>query len=155
MVGTGDPGPWGFTVNEISNIAGSGGGFVVIVASGNYQTRELRYFDGAHSTVLQSTDTTLFDGFGFNYYWENECTLAANGEPHCMAATQDGGAGIFAHLRDGRDVVVARSRDRLPTGEWLVTPLSVSSGLSGDVYFTADVFKDGVEYLALFQAVRQ
>jgi hypothetical protein len=155
VIGTGDPGPWGFTVNEISNIAGAGAGFVIVVASGNYQTRELRYYDGTQMTVIQSTDTTLFDGFGFSYYWSNECTLAANGEPHCMAATQDGGSGVFAHRTDGRDVVVARTRDRLPTGESLITPLSVSSGLAGDVYFTADVFKDGVEYLALYQAVRQ
>ena len=155
VIGTGDPGPWGFTVNEISNISGAGGGFVIIVASGSYQTRELRYYDGAQMTVIQSTDTTLFDGFGFNYYWYNECTLAANAEPHCMAATQDGGSGVFAHRTDGRDVVVARTRDHLPGGEWLIMPLSVSSGLSGDVYFTADVFKDGVESLALYQAVRQ
>jgi hypothetical protein len=155
VVGTGDPGPWGYTVNEISNIAGSGGGFVIMLALGNYQTRQLRYYDGTASTVIQSTDTTLFDGFGFYYYLSNECTLAANGEPHCMAATQDGGVGIFAHRADGRDVVVARTRDRLPTGESLLVPLSVSSGLTGDVYFTADVFKDGVEYLALYQAVRQ
>ena len=42
-----------------------------------------------------------------------------------------------------------------PLGEWLIVPLSVSSGLSVDVYSTAGVFKDGVEYLALYQAVRQ
>ena len=155
VIGTGDPGPWGFTVNEISNIAGAGAGFAIIVASGNYQTRELRYYDGGQMTMIQSTDTTLFDGFGFNYYLSNECTLAANREPHCMAATQDGGSGVFAHRTDGRDVVVARTRDHLPGGEWLIVPLSVSSELSGDLYFTADVFKDGVEYLALYQAVRQ
>jgi hypothetical protein len=155
VVGTGDPGPWGFTVNEISNIAGSGNGFLIVVAAGNYQTRELRYFDGTHSTVIQSTDTTVFDGIGFNYFWTNECNLAGNGESHCMAATQDGGTGVFAHRSDGRDVVVARSRDRLPTGEWLIMPLSVSSDLAGDVYFTADVLKDGIEYLALYQAIRE
>lgn len=155
VIGTGDPGPWGFTANEISNIAGSGNGFVILLAFGNYQTRELRYFDGMHSTVIQSTDATVFDGFGLSYYWMNECNLAANGESHCMAATQDGGSGVFAHRAGGRDVVVARSRDRLPTEEWLIMPLSVSSDSSGDVYFTADVFKDGVEYLALYQAVRE
>ena len=125
VIGTGDSAS-GLVVNELSNIAGAGGGFLIVTASSSYATRELRSFDGAKLTVVQSTDTTAFDGFGFYYYWSNECTVAANGDAHCMAATQDGGVGIFAH-RQGRDVVVARSRDRLPGGEWMIAPLSLSS----------------------------
>jgi len=155
MVGTGDPGPSGLTINEISNIAGSGRGFLILTASGNYANRELRYFDGSKMTVLQSTDNTLFDGFGFNYYWSNECTLAANSDAHCMAATQDSATGVFAHRQNGSDVVVARSRDRFPNGEWMLLPLSVSSSASGAVYFTALMYKDGNQFLALYQATPQ
>jgi hypothetical protein len=155
VIGIGDRAPSGLTINEISNIAGSGHGFVILTASGNYANRELRTYDGAKLTVVQSTDTTLFDGFGFNYYWQNECTLAASADVHCMAATQDGGTGVFAHRQTGSDVVVVRSRDRLPNGEWMILPLSVSSSASGAVYFTAFVYKDGNEFMALYQAIPQ
>jgi hypothetical protein len=155
VIGTGDPGPDGFTVNEISNIAGSGSGFLIVLASGNYSNRELRAYDGVKLTVVQSTDTTLFDGVGVNYYWANECTLAANGDAHCMAATQDNATGVFAHRQNGNDVVVARSRDRMPNGEWMILPLSVSSSSTGSVYFTALMYKGGNEYLALYEATPQ
>jgi hypothetical protein len=51
--------------------------------------------------------------------------------------------------------VVARSRDQLPSGDWLIFPLTVSSGPAGEVWFTAYVWNDGVESLALFQATPQ
>ncbi len=154
VIGLGDVGPNSYTLNEVSNIAGAGSGFILVLAFGSYQTRELRYFDGVQMKVLQSTDTALFDGTGLSYYWTNECTLAANGDAHCMAQTQDGGTGVYAH-RGARDVIVARSRDQLPGGEWLLMPLSVSSSMNGEVYFTADVFLNGVEALALYEAVPQ
>jgi hypothetical protein len=152
VLGVGDDGSFGLKINEISNIAGAGHGFVIMTASGNYANRELRTFDGQHLNVVQSTDYTLFNGFGFSYYWQNECTLAANGDAHCMAATQDSGVGVFAHRQAGSDVVVARSRDRFPDGEWMVMPLSVSSAGTGDAYFTAYMYKDGGYFLALYQA---
>jgi hypothetical protein len=155
VIGTGDAGAPGLTVNELSNIAGSGSGFLIVLASGNYANRELRFWDGSQLTVIQSTDTTMFDGIGLSWYWMNECTLAANGDAHCMAGTQDSGTGIFAHRPGRGDLVVARSRDSFPAGEWMIVPLSVSSSASGAVYFTAYMYKDGNEFLALYQATPQ
>src|SRR5262249_17890441 len=108
----GDKTQLGLAFNEMSNIAGAGHGFVIMTASGGYANRELRTYDGAHLNLVQSTDNTMFDGFGFNYYLSNECTLAATGDAHCMAATQDGGFGVVAHRPSGADVVVVRTRDR-------------------------------------------
>jgi len=155
VIGTGDPGPGGFTVNEVSNIAGGGSGFVILLAFGSYQVRELRSYDGLHMRTLQSTDTSLFDGTRLNYYWANEATLDANGDVHVMADTQDSLTGVYAHRTDGSDAIVARNRDPLSNGEWLIMPLSVSSSSSGEVYFTADVMLNGVEVLALYHAVPQ
>jgi Bacterial Ig-like domain (group 2) len=152
LVGTGDAGPSNLTVNEISNVAGGGSGFVLMLAFGNYQLRELRYFDGQQMRTIESSDTSLFDGVAFNYYWMNECTLSANGDTHCQAQTQDGGTGVYAHLAKGLDVIVARSRDPLPGGESLTMPLVVNSSAAGEVYFTADVLQNGVESLALYFA---
>ena len=118
-------------------------------------TNQLLYFDGIQMKTVQSSDTTLLDGTGLkNGYWGSQCTLAANGDAHFMAATQDGGTGVYAH-RGTRDVIVARSRDQLPGGEWMLMPLSVSSSMNGEVYFTADVFLNGVEALALYEASPQ
>ncbi|HLH16647.1 MAG TPA: Ig-like domain-containing protein [Bryobacteraceae bacterium] len=155
VIGTGDSGAAGLPVNELSNIAGAGNGFLILTATGNYANRELRYWDGANLTTLQSSDYTIFDGIGLSWYWGNECTLAANGDVHCMVYTQDGGVGISAHRRSGADLVVARSRDQFPGGEWLIEPLSVSSSASGTVYFAAHMYKDGNEFLALYQATPQ
>ena len=152
VIGTGDAGPGSLPVNELSNISGGGSGFLMLLAFGNYQVRELRSFDGAQMRTLQSTDYSLFDATGLSYFWANEATLSADGDAHVMAGTQDGGAGIYAHRIDGRDLIAARSRDPLPQGEWLIMPLSVASSNSGSVYFTADVLVNGVEMLALYQA---
>lgn len=154
VIGTGDPGAAGLAVNEISNIAAGGGGFLILTATGNYANRELRFWDGAQLSTLQSSDYTTFDGIGLSWYWNNECTLAANGDAHGMVATQDGGTGVSARRR-GADLVVARSRDPFPGGEWMIEPLSVSSSPSGTVYFTAHMYKDGNEFLALYQATPQ
>jgi hypothetical protein len=102
--------------------------------------------------VIESTDTSVYDGVGVSYYWSNECTLSANGDAHCMAATQDNAVGVFAHRQSGADVVVARSRDRFATGEWMIMPQAVSSSASGEVFFTALMYKDGAQFLALYQA---
>lgn len=155
VIGTGDPGPSGMTVNEVSNISAGGSGFLIILAFGNYQVRELRSYDLSQLKTLQSSDTTLLDGTKLSYYWGNEATLASNGDVHVMAETQDGLAGVYAHRVDGRDLVAARTRDSLPDGEWLIMPLSVSSTATGDVYFTADVLLNGVETLALYHAIPQ
>jgi hypothetical protein len=53
VIALGDAGSNGFTLNEVSNIAGSGSGFLMMLAFGSYATRELRYFDGVTMTVLQ------------------------------------------------------------------------------------------------------
>jgi hypothetical protein len=47
---------------------------------------------------------------------------------------------------------VARSRDPLPGGEWLIFPLTVSSSASGEVWFTAYTWSNGVESLGLYLA---
>jgi hypothetical protein len=155
VIGIGDAGPSGFTVNEVSNIAGGGSGFLILLAFGSYQVRELRYFDGSQMKTLQSTDTSLFDGTRPSYYWENEATLAANGDAHVMAATQDSLTGVYVHSAAGQDLVGARARDPLPGGEWMIMPLSVSSASTGQIYFTADVLLNGVETLALYRATPQ
>ena len=152
VIGTGDTGPSGLTVNEVSNVSGGGSGFVVMLAFGNYQVRELRAFDGHQLRTLESSDTSLFDGTGLSWYWENECTLSADGTVHCQAQTQDGLAGVYAHRTDGTDVIVARSRDQLPAGEWMIMPLMIDSSASGQLYFSADVILNGVESLALYEA---
>jgi hypothetical protein len=152
VIGMGDAGPNGLTVNEISNISGGGAGFLVLLAFGNYQVRELRSFDGAQMRTLQSTDYSLLDATGISYYWANEMTLSDSGDAHVMAATQDGGTGVYAHRIDGRDLIVGRSRDPFPQGEWLIMPLTVASSGSGSIYFTADVLVNGVETLALYEA---
>jgi hypothetical protein len=155
VVGIADSGPYGLTVNEVSNIAASGTGFTIMLAFGNYQIRELRSFDGQQMKTIVSTDTTLLDGTGINYFFNNATTLSANGDAHYLAATQDGGLGVYAHKADGRDVIVARSRDQMPGGEWLINPIGVNSSLSGEVYFTADVLSNGVESLVLYLATPQ
>lgn len=155
VIGIGDPGLNNLPINAIMNVAGAGSGFLLLTASGNYATDELRYYDGVRLTVIQSTATTLLDGVGLSYFWSNECTLASNGDAHCMAATQDGGAGIYSHRQTGADLIVARARDHFPGGEWLVLPLSISSTPSGAIYFTAYMWKNGTEFLALYRADRQ
>jgi len=152
VIGTGDAGPSSLTVNEVSNISGGGSGFLILLAFGNYQVRELRSFDGAQMRTLQSTDYSLLDATGLSSYWANEATLSDSGDAHVMAATQDSGTGVYAHSADGRDLIVARSRDPLSQGEWLIMPLSVASSGSGSIYFTADVLVNGVETLALYEA---
>ncbi len=155
VIGIGDPGLNGLPVNAIMNVAGAGSGFVLLTASGNYATNEMRYYDGARLTVIQSSPATLLDGVGLSYFWSDECTLASNGDAHCMASTQDGGTGVYAHRQSGADLIVARARDHFPGGEWLVMPLSISSTPSGAVFFTAYMWKSGAEFLALYRADRQ
>ena len=155
VIGIGDPGLNSLPVNAIMNVAGAGSGFVLLTASGNYATNEMRYYDGAHLTVIQSSPATLLDGVGLSSFWSNECTLASNGDAHCMAATQDGGTGVYAHRQTGEDLIVARARDHFPGGEWLIMPLSISSTPSGAVFFTAYMWKNGSEFLALYRADRQ
>ena len=150
LIGTGDQTPSG-TVNEVSNIAGGGKGFLILLAFDNYRARELRYFDG-HMSTLESTDTSLVDGAALNYFWMNEATLSTNGDAHYQVQTQDGGAGVYARRADGSLAVVARSRDPLPGGEWLIFPLTVSSSASGEVWFTAYTWNNGVESLGLYLA---
>ncbi len=150
LIGTGDQTPSG-TVNEVSNIAGGGKGFLILLAFDNYRARELRYFDG-HMSTLESTDTSLVDGASLNYFWMNEATLSTNGDAHYQVQTQDGGAGVYARRADGSLAVVARSRDPLPGGEWLIFPLTVSSSASGEVWFTAYTWNNGVESLGLYLA---
>jgi hypothetical protein len=150
VIGVGDQTPSG-AVNEVSNIAGGGQGFLIMLACDNYRTRELRYFDG-HMRTLESSDTSLLDGSWLNYFWMNETTLSANGDAHYQVQTQDGGAGVYARRADGTLAVVARSRDPLPGGEWLIFPLTVSSSASGEVWFTAYTWNNGVESLALYLA---
>jgi hypothetical protein len=150
VIGTGDQTPSG-TVNEVSNIAGGGKGFLIMLAFDNYRARELRYFDG-HTITLESTDTSLIDGASLNYFWMNEATLSANGDAHYQVQTPDGGAGVYARRADGTLAVVARSRDPLPGGEWLIFPLTVSSSASGEVWFTAYTWNNGVESLGLYLA---
>jgi Bacterial Ig-like domain (group 2) len=153
VIGTGDQTSSG-TVNEVSNIAGGGQGFLIMLAFDNYRARELRYFDG-HLRTLESTDTSLLDGTMLNYFWMNESTLSANGDAHYQVQTQDGGAGVYARRADGTLAVVARSRDPLPGGEWLIFPLTVSSSASGEVWFTAYTWNNGVESLGLYLATPQ
>jgi hypothetical protein len=150
VIGTGDQTPTG-TVNEVSNVAGGGQGFVIMLAFDNYRARELRYFDG-HMRTIESTDTSLLDGASMSYFWMNESTLSANGDAHYQVQTQDGGAGVYARRADGTLGVVARSRDPLPGGEWLIFPLTVSSSASGEVWFTAYTWNNGVESLGLYLA---
>jgi hypothetical protein len=155
VISTGDAGPSGLAVNEITNISAAGQGFAILLAFGNYSLRELRSFDGSQMRTLQSTDTTVLDATGISYYWSNECTASANGDAHCMVGTQDGGAGVYAHRTDGRDLVVARSRDPLPDGEWMVMPLSVGSSANGEIWFTAYTYRNGAQALALYEATPQ
>ena len=150
LIGVGDKTPSG-TVNEVSNIAGGGPGFLIMLALDNYRARELRYFDG-HMRTLESSDTSLLDGSWLNYFWMNETTLAGNGDAHYQVQTQDGGAGVYARRADGSLGVVARSRDPLPAGEWMIFPLTVASSANGEVYFTAYTWNNGVEALALYLA---
>ena len=153
VIATGDQTPSG-TVNEISNIAGNGPGFLIMVAVDNYRARELRYFDG-HMRMVESSDTSLLNGSWLNSFWMNEATSSANGDVHFQVQTQDGGAGVYARRADGTIAVVARSRDSLPSADWLIFPLTVSSGPSGEVWFTAYVWNNGVESLALYVATPQ
>jgi hypothetical protein len=150
VISTGDQTSSG-TVNEISNIASGGGGFLILLAFDNYRARELRYFDGKMRT-LESTDTSLLDGTWMSYFWMNEATASTNGDAHYQVQTQDGGAGVYARRGDGTMAVVARSKDVLPGGDWLIFPLTVSSGASGEVWFTAYVWNNGVESLELYLA---
>jgi Bacterial Ig-like domain (group 2) len=153
VIGVGDKTSSG-VVNEVSNISGGGQGFVILLAFDNYRARELRYFDG-HMRTLDSTDTTLLDGVWMNYFWMNETTLAGNGDAHYQVQTQDGGAGVYARRADGSLAIVARSRDPLPGGEWLIFPLTVSSGANGEAFFTAYTWNNGVQSLALYLATPQ
>jgi hypothetical protein len=150
LIATGDTTPSG-TVNEVSNVAGAGQGFVILLAFDNYRARELRYFDGRMRTI-DSTDTSLLDGFGISYFWTNETTLGVNGDAHYQVQTQDGGAGVYARRADGSLAIVARSRDPLPGGEWLIFPLAISSGSAGEVWFTAYTWNQGIESLGLYLA---
>jgi hypothetical protein len=152
VVGTDDAGASSLPVNKVSNISGGASGFLILLAFGNYQVRELRYFDGAQMRTLYSTDFSFLDATALSYYWANEATVSDSGDAHVMVATQDAGTRVYAHRIDGRDLVVARSRDPLPQGEWLIMPLSVASSSSGSIYFTADVLVSGVEMLALYEA---
>jgi hypothetical protein len=153
VIGTSDQTPSGM-INEISNISGAGQGFLIMLAFDNYRARELRYFDG-HMRTLESTDTSLLDGSWLNFFWMNEATLAANGDAHYQVQTQDGGAGVYARRADGSLATVARSRDPLPGGDWLIFPLTVSSSATGEVWFTAIIWNNGVESLALYLATPQ
>jgi hypothetical protein len=153
VIGVGDKTPTG-TVNEVSNISGGGQGFLIMLALDNYRARELRYFDGRMRT-LESSDTSLLDGSWLNYFWMNETTLAGNGDAHYQVQTQDSGAGVYARRADGSLGVVARSRDPLPAGEWLIFPLTVASSANGEVYFTAYTWNNGVEALALYLGTPQ
>ena len=65
------------------------------------------------------------------------------------------GAGVYARRADGTLAVVARSRDPLPGGEWMIFPLTVSSSASGEVWFTAYTWNNGVPSLALYLATPQ
>jgi hypothetical protein len=153
VVGVGDQTPSG-TVNEVSNIAGGGRGFGILLALDNYRARELRYFDGALRT-LESSDNSLLDGVWMNYFWMNEATLSPNGDAVYQVQTQDGGAGVYARRADGSLGIVARSRDPLPGNEWLIFPLTVSSSAGGEVWFTAFTWNNGTQSLALFLATPQ
>src|SRR5262249_13403703 len=133
---------------------GGAQGFLIMLAFDNYRLRELRFFDG-QSRTLESSDTSLLAGAWLNYFWMNEATLGGNRDAHYQVQTDDGGAGVYSRRADGSLAVVARSRDPLPGGEWMLFPLTVSSGASGEVYFTAYTWNNGVEALALYQATPQ
>ena len=154
LVGVGDAGVYGYTVNEISNISGGGSSFAIVLALGNYQYRELRTFDGQQMRSAVTTDL-LLDATALNYFWYNEATVSANGDLHYQAGTQDSGAGIYAHRVDGTNPTVARTRDPLPGGEWMIMPLDINSGPAGQVYFTAYTIHNGVEALGLYLAIPQ
>jgi hypothetical protein len=153
VIGVGDKTPSG-TVNDLSNINGGAQGFLIMLAFDNYRLRELRYFDG-QSRTLESSDTSLLAGAWLNYFWMNEATLGGNRDAHYQVQTDDGGVGVYARRADGSLAVVARSRDPLPGGEWMLFPLTVSSGAGGEVYFTAYTWNNGVEALALYLATPQ
>lgn len=144
-----------FTINEFSSVVAAGKNIVVMFAFGNYSQREIRSFDGQKWTTLVSTDWSLLGGASPSYFWSNEVSAGANGDTHFFSYTQDGAVGVYAHHSAGADQVVARSSERLPGGEYLLMPLSVSSSDSGDLFFTAYVTLDGKEMLALYQASPQ
>ena len=152
LAGSGDAGPQGLALRDLVNLQAVGNEFAAIVTYGsNSQVREMRIYDETSSRVLLSGGRTVAGGSVITAFYGNQFAAVPSGEVAYIAWTSDGN-GFFTRRKGGADFAVWKNTEPGPDNEWLLQPLRVSVSDSGDVFFTALVYLNGRETLALYQA---
>ncbi len=152
LAGTGDAGPQGLPLRDLNNLQAIGSEFAAIVNFGpNSQVHEMRTYDGTSSRLLLSGGRTVAGGSVITAFYGNQFAVVPSGELAYIAWTSDGN-GVFTRRKGGADFAVWKNTEPGPDSEWLLQPLRVSVSDSGDVFFTALVYLNGRETLALYQA---
>jgi hypothetical protein len=155
LAGSGDAGAQGLALRDLINLQAAGSEFAAIVTFGaNSQVREMRTYDGTSSRVLLSGSRPVAGGSAITAFYGNQFAAAPSGELAYIAWTSDGN-GFFTRRKGGADFAVWKNTEPGPDNEWLLQPLRVSVSDSGDVFFTALVYLNGRETLALYQATPQ
>jgi hypothetical protein len=152
---TNENGPDGLRVNGLINFVAAGARAYVRmdVLDGSINYAQVREYDGGKwRTVLSSGDAVA--STSVNWFYGAEFTASARGEVALIVNTPAGN-GLFVRRAGEKDRTVALGSQTGPGGEWFLSIHSASISEQGDLFFTAVVWADGRERLALYQATPQ
>jgi hypothetical protein len=148
-------GPDGRRVNGLISLLAAGTKFYVRLDAGTATSNhaEVREYDnGRWRTVLTNAESLA--GVNVNWFYGAEFAANARGETALNVNTPNGA--LLAVRRAGQpDRAVASAARRGPEGEWFLSIHSVAIADGGEVVFTAFVWLNGRERLALYHATPQ
>ena len=151
----GDQGPRGEVVTEFrGELRASADEFYMMLIHGEFgETQEIAAYDGdGWRSVVSNGERTTFGSF-IHYFEQNRFAVSAAGEVAYLAGLPAEQA-VILRSRDGRDTVVATTREPSPQGDWFRGFSDVHITHQGEVLFTAVSATTLRERIGVYVAIR-
>ena len=151
----GDQGPRGEVVTQFrGELRASADEFYRVLAYGEFgETQEIAAYDGNRwRSVVATGEQTTFGSF-IHYFEGNRFAVSATGDVAYLAGLPAEQA-VILRSREGRDTVVATTRERSPQGDWLLGFSDVHITQQGEVLFTAVSATTLRERIGVYVAIR-
>ena len=139
----------GRTLDSLLSLLAAGSKLYAVFSTSS--GRVLASYERGAWTEVAAEGRTSVAGSVLSEFYRIEMAASTGGDVVLLARTSELGLGLFAFTPSGNRIVTTVS-DRLPGNEWLIEPQGVSMSDKGDIYFSAWVWLEGKETLALYQA---
>ncbi len=133
ILAVGDKDSQGRILRDMWRLQAAGDRFQARVYYTNINQPEVLEYSGGAWKVLLATDQVPYP-FG---YFVNDARYSANAAGDVVYGNGGDGHTVMLRRKDGRETIVASTRERLSNGDWITSIIDSSLSEQGDVFFTA------------------